>query len=109
MTISERIFKLMEEREIAQTDFSKATGIAQSTISDWKRKKTNPASDKIMVICEVLGVSPYDLLQDTTGRGKEIEYRVVTPGTDNYDILERIENLDPKQKERVIGYLSALE
>ena len=45
MTISERIFKLMEEREIAQTDFSKATGIAQSTISDWKRKKTNPSSD----------------------------------------------------------------
>ena len=34
MTISERIFKLMEEREITQMDFSKATGIAQSTISD---------------------------------------------------------------------------
>ena len=51
MTISERIFKLMEEREITQMDFSKATGIAQSTISDWKRKKTNPSADKIMIIC----------------------------------------------------------
>jgi transcriptional regulator with XRE-family HTH domain len=29
----------MEEREITQMDFSKATGIAQSTISDWKQKK----------------------------------------------------------------------
>ena len=65
MTISERIFKLMEEREIAQTDFSKATGIAQSTISDWKRKKTNPSADKIMIICKVLNVTPYELLQDT--------------------------------------------
>ncbi len=109
MIISERIFMIMEEEGLSQIEFARKTGISQSTISDWKRKKTNPASDKIMVICEVLGVSPYDLLQDTTGRGKEIEYRVVTPGTDNYDILERIENLDPKQKERLIGYLSALE
>ena len=48
MTISERIFKLMEDREVTQMEFSKATGIAQSTISDWKRKKTNPSADKIM-------------------------------------------------------------
>ena len=57
MTISERIFKLMEEREITQMDFSKATGIAQSNISDWKRKKTNPSADKIMIICNVLKVT----------------------------------------------------
>ena len=44
----------MEERGMSQIEFSKATGIAQSTISEWKRKKTNPAADKIMVICEVL-------------------------------------------------------
>ncbi len=52
--ISERIFKIMEERGMSQIEFSKATGIAQSTISEWKRKITNPAADKIMVICEVL-------------------------------------------------------
>ncbi|WP_420323084.1 hypothetical protein [Lachnobacterium bovis] len=28
----------MEERELTQMDFSKSTGIAQSTISDLKRK-----------------------------------------------------------------------
>lgn len=65
MTISERIFKIMEEREISQIDFSKETGIAQSTISDWKRKKTNPSADKIMIICNALNVTPYELLQDT--------------------------------------------
>ena len=65
MKISERIFKLMEDREVTQMEFSKATGIAQSTISDWKRKKTNPSADKIMIICNVLKVTPYELLQDT--------------------------------------------
>ena len=62
MTISENIFKLIGERGMKQNEFSKRTGISESTISDWKRKGTNPASDKIMIICEVLSVSPYELL-----------------------------------------------
>lgn len=41
MTISERIFKLLQERGMSQKEFSDRTGIAQSSISDWKRKKTH--------------------------------------------------------------------
>ena len=65
MIISERIFKIMEERGLSQIEFSRKTGISQSTVADWKRKKTNPAADKIMTICCVLEVTPYELLQDT--------------------------------------------
>lgn len=36
MIISERIFHVLEEKNISQKDFSVKTGIAQSTISDWK-------------------------------------------------------------------------
>lgn len=64
MSISEKIFKLMEERNITQLQLSQATGISQSTISDWKRKGTNPASDKIMKICKCLGCTPYDILNE---------------------------------------------
>jgi transcriptional regulator with XRE-family HTH domain len=35
---------------MTQKEFSEATGIAQSSISDWKRKKTNPVSEKILII-----------------------------------------------------------
>ncbi|MCR5343053.1 MAG: helix-turn-helix domain-containing protein [Butyrivibrio sp.] len=65
MIISERLFEIMDKKEITQIEFSRATGIAQSTIADWKRKKTNPAADKIMLICDVLNISPYELLQDS--------------------------------------------
>ncbi len=65
MLISERIYKIMAEKNISQLEFSKITGIAQSTISDWKHKKTNPSADKIMIICAALGVAPEDLLIDT--------------------------------------------
>ena len=109
MIISERIFKLMEERGMTQIEFARKTGISQSTISDWKRKKTNPAADKIMVICEVLNVSPYDILQDTARHKKAADYRVVSSGTTDYDLLVEIDSLDSKQKDRLMGYVSALK
>ena len=67
MTISERMFQIMEEQGISQYRLSKLTGISTKTISDWRSKKTNPGADKIMVICEALQVSPETLL---TGRGR---------------------------------------
>ena len=54
MIISEKIFALLEQRGMSQKEFSERTGISQSTISDWKRKQTNPSADKILKICEVL-------------------------------------------------------
>lgn len=110
MIISERIFKIMEEKGIRQTDFSAQTGISQSTISDWKRKKTNPSSDKIMVICETLGVSPYELLQDNNrdNTSEMIDYKVVSEGTDSYDLLVEFEQMDKSMRDRLIGYMDAL-
>lgn len=66
MTITERIFFLINSRGMSQNAFGKAAGIAPSTISDWKSKKHNPSSDKIMDICRVLEVTPEQLL---TGDG----------------------------------------
>ena len=42
MIISERIFCVMEQKNITQLELSRRTGIATSNISDWKKKKTNP-------------------------------------------------------------------
>ena len=70
MTISEKIFELIKERGMTQKEFALRTGISQSSISDWKRKKTNPVSEKILFICETLDVTPYELLGGTDGEGK---------------------------------------
>lgn len=67
MKISERIFSLMEEKGISQIELSQKTGIAQSVICDWKRKKTNPAANKIMIIANALKVNPKKLLVDDEG------------------------------------------
>ena len=41
-TISDRIFELLKEKGMSQKEFSLRTGIAESSISDWKKKRTNP-------------------------------------------------------------------
>ncbi len=74
MTISDRIFEKLNEIEMSQKTFSEKTGISQSTISEWKSKRTNPTSEKIMIICSVLSVTPEWLLsgiENTGDRGNK--------------------------------------
>lgn len=110
MIISERIFRILNEQNISQKNFSELTGISQSTISDWKTKKTNPASDKIMVICDVLDITPYELLSGTDSRHcKQLDYVVVDRESEDYQILEIVKNADISAKNRLRGYLQALQ
>ena len=109
MIISERVFSILKDKGISQKDFAEATGIAQSTISDWKRKKTNPAADKIMVICDVLGVSPVELLSGTEGeKFKQLDYLVLSKDSPEYELVTTYRNLGPKTRARLTGYMQAL-
>ncbi len=111
MIISERIFMLMEEKGVSQLELSAGTGIAQSTISDWKRKKTNPSADKIMAICDVLDVSPFDVLQDTIpskGAG-EVDFLIASEGTDEYAVLKKMEKLNKKTKAELVAHVKGVK
>ncbi len=72
MIISERIFCVMEQKNITQLELSRRTGIATSNISDWKKKKTNPKADCLLSICDALEITPEQLL---TGKGIDPEYK----------------------------------
>lgn len=111
MIISERIFKLLEEKNITQKEFGKRTGISNSTISDWKRKKTNPSADKIMDICYALDVTPEQLL---TGKGIDdmdnVEVSVDRFHIDKSDkkLLEDYHGMQEGQKKRLRAYIDTL-
>lgn len=111
MTISERIFELLEKRGITQKEFSIKTGITQSAISDWKRKNTNPVSNKILTICEVLNVTPYELLsgvEEQGTRSRKADFFVIDKETELGNLIVRFQNMDQKDQGRLLGYLSAL-
>ena len=109
MLISERIYQYMEEKGISQKEFADRTGISQSTVS----KGTNPSADKIMNICEVLDISPYELLSGTENGKmkdyKEMDYVVIDKKSKEYMLIEIYQNLNVNAKKRMEGYLSALK
>jgi len=115
MIISERIFKLLEQKNMSQNAFAKQVGLASSTISDWKTKKTNPSADKIMSICEVLEVTPEQLL---TGKGIDkdlvdegVKKKKEKPEISNADIriIEDIHGMKDAQRKRLMKYIEALK
>lgn len=111
MTASERILQLLDERKISQKDFSDRTGIPQSTISVWRKKKTNPASDKIMIICKVLDVTLGWLLsgiEEDESRGNRADYYVIDKESDLGELMLAYSNMDISKQNRLMGYAKAL-
>ena len=92
---------------MTQKEFSEETGISQSTISDWKRKGTNPSADKILKICEVLKVTPYELLGEMRSNGKQWISKCARQHRGEND-SGRL-SLPDRKKERILGYLAALQ
>ena len=110
MVISEKIFELMKAKGMTQKDFALATGISQSTISDWKTKGTNPAADKIMVICDVLGIEPVELLASGEQfKSYNRDYvATIDPGTEKYTLIENIKRMDAEQIKRLNEYVKKI-
>lgn len=109
MLISDRIFQILKEKSITQKEFSEKTGIPQSTISDWKGKKLNPASDKIMVICKVLEISPSELLAEASVERGNTDVMTLQKDSEDYMLLEQIRSLSEESRYRLMGYLEALQ
>ena len=106
MTISERILKVLKDRNMTQVEFAKQVGIATSTISEWKKKKTNPAAGN------VLQITPEQLL---IGKGIEDEEEIAAASPESrftpYDIqlIEDFHGLKEEQKKRLMAYVEALK
>ena len=83
MTISQRLFKLMDDKRLTQKELSDKLNVAQSTISSWKSNNTSPPPEMLISISEFLGVSVEFLL---SGRDCEVE-------TKDSPVIERQQNI----------------
>lgn len=110
MIISERIFYVMEQKNITQLELLRRTGIATSNISDWKKKKTNPKADCLLSICDALEITPDQLL---TGKGIDPEYKDADMDYEvtkaDIRILKQIHSLGDEQYKRLMAYMKALQ
>lgn len=53
----EKFAKLLVERGITAYQVSRATGISQTTLSDWKKGRSSPKLEKMQKIADYFGVS----------------------------------------------------
>ena len=107
MTVGQRIFHILDEKKMTQREFSKRTGIATTTISDWRKKNTNPGSEKIMTICAALEVTPEYLLTgicEDSRRGRDVEYMIVSKGTEERLLLDLYGDMDWVHRAHLIEY-----
>lgn len=106
MEIYERIFARIDELHISQLELSRRTGIATSTICDWKKKKINPQSDKLVSICKALEMSLVDLLCDE--KDKENSVLSADYGIGDKLLIESIIHASSNVKNRVLKYFELI-
>lgn len=90
----------MKSKNKKQSDLCAYLDLNASTVTNWKLRNTDPPAKYIIPICEFLEVTPYYLLT-----GKEKEFTL--PG-DEKELLECYKKLPEREKQRLIGRVSAL-
>ena len=95
MTINQRIFKLLEERNLKSSDLASCLNIRDSTVCSWKSRGTNPPSDYLLRICEFLNISANYLLS-----GEEITPKL---NPNESELLELFNQLPEREQLKVIG------
>ena len=102
MNIYEKIFARLEELHMSQIELSRRTGIATSTISDWRKKEINPQADKLVIICKALDMSLVNLLCDEEDKKNTIF--TTNHVNEEQIILDHIDNSSVATKKRIISY-----
>ena len=95
--------RLLRERGITPYQVFKATGVSQSTLSDWKNGKSRPKTEKLIKIAKFLGVSVEYLLT-----GEEPEYLTQQPRLVNNDpeLTACLEELRDREDMRMLFSLA---
>ena len=105
MNIYEKIFARLDALHMSQTELSRRTGIATSTISDWRKKQINPQADRLVAICKALDMSLVELLCNDEN---EAERTAMDCLVDEKYILELFRTSDYESKKRLVRYFELM-
>lgn len=108
MSINERMFLLMQEKDIKPSNIADSLNIGRGVVSTWKTRKTDPPAKYIIQISELLDVSPIYLLN-----GKKEEIRIcdynsnLRPG--DVEIIEKWQSLSYENQAIIRGKIFEIE
>lgn len=92
MTIVQRMFDLMDEKQIKSSDLARCLGINKTVVSSWRSRQKNPPSEYLVQICVLLRVSLCLLVtgEESDNDLSEMEERLI----DMYRGLDRRDQQD---------------
>lgn len=104
MTISERMFSLLDEKRLSASGLCKVLGVGTNQTTNWKQRNTDPPAKYIVLICEYLGCSLEYLLT-----GQETE-KAPAPGMseNGREMLELYEQLPEREQLLLLGRLQEM-
>lgn len=106
--------RLLDEKHLKNADISRATGISNMTLSDWKHGKTTPKQDKLQKIADYFGVSLEYL---TTGKEPEFDkygvqethlYSQIRNDAELFKALSKYFELSDAKKKHVVELINLL-
>lgn len=104
MTISERLFSMLDERGLRAAGLCKHLGIGTNVTTGWKQRGTDPPAKYIAPICEYMGCSLEYLLT-----GEETKKEPVPGISENgREMLALYERLPERQQILLIGRLQEM-
>lgn len=101
--------KLLQEKGITSYKVAKATGISQTTFSDWKRGRSTPKTDNMQKIADYFGVS-IDYLM--TGSNVDIQQNIMTEEEKRiYEYAKRLLALGmtPEKLEKLVDAVESIQ
>lgn len=105
----ERYQKLLDEKGLKNADVSRATGISNMTLSDWKNGKSTPKQDKLMKIADYFGVSLDYLMTGSDKKYSTEDALLDVRISEDWELKEAIKKyytLDKKKKKHIIELIN---
>lgn len=101
----EKFSKLLQEKDLTAYRVSKDTGVSQQTLSDWKKGKSQPKTDKLRKIAKYFDV-PVEYFTDEE---ENLDIKKLTPiDDDRREFYENLKKLSSDDLGRVEGYVKGL-
>lgn len=99
MDFLDKILKLRDEKGWSEYRLSVESGIPQSTISSWFRKKAQPSIQSLQAICNAFGITLSAFFTDSNTT-------TVCLTDQQRRLLDEFAHLDNEQQEALIHFLS---
>ena len=71
----ENYARIRDNKGLKDIDVSRGTGIAPSTLSDWKAGRTTPKADKLLLIARFLGTTIEAIMETAVAEPVNMEVR----------------------------------